>query len=112
MTPDRHLADSVPVDDTAVDADVVDVHDFGGGTMSHYLPNEPRKPAPTGEAAPLRRPATPEPLPPPPVDEIPRHPPSIAELFQSMLRTAYQAGAASASTGESFETWYEREVLQ
>lgn len=41
-----------------------------------------------------------------------KRPRSIAESFQDMLRTAYQAGAASAATGEIFETWYQREVLQ
>jgi len=41
--------------------------------------------------------------------DLPR---SIAESFQDMLRIAYQAGAASAATGEIFETWYQREVLQ
>lgn len=101
--------------------------EFGGGdTQAHYVPIEPRKPAPTGEAPPLMReprPGTPEPLPPPPEvscssansadpvgkEPIPR---SIAELFQAMLRIAYAAGAASASTQETFETWYQREVLQ
>ena len=37
---------------------------------------------------------------------------SIAEAFQDMLRAAHRAGAASAATGETFETWYQREVLQ
>ena len=37
---------------------------------------------------------------------------SIAEAFQDMLRVAYQAGAASAATGETFETWYQWEVLR
>ncbi|HSX22830.1 MAG TPA: hypothetical protein VLE97_08675 [Gaiellaceae bacterium] len=102
--------------------------DFGGGdTKAHYLPAEPRRPAPTGEIPPPRpRPLTPEPLPPPPppptitspevgetgtimTRSVPR---SIAESFQDMLRTAYHAGAASAVTGETFETWYQREVLQ
>lgn len=41
-----------------------------------------------------------------------KRPRSIAELFQDMLRSAFEAGVASAATGESFETWYQREVLQ
>lgn len=103
--------------------------DFGGGdTKAHYLPAEPRRPAPTGETPPLPRPRplTPEPLPPPPPTrapgplaggEIGAIPPrsasrSIAELFQDMLRIAYQAGVSAAATGETFETWYQREVLQ
>lgn len=80
---------------------------------------------------------TPEPLPPPPtVNACPscgnvksictlpeiavwacghwilKRPRSIAESFQDMLRIAYQAGAASASPGEAFEIWYQREVLK
>ncbi len=83
---------------------------------------------------------TPEPLPPPPsipeivmcprcaagelLSELPeittwscghwirKTPLSIAELFQDMLRVAYQAGIASATTDETFETWYQREVLR
>jgi len=121
---ERHIADNSAGDENASEATPtapyaqVVASDYGGGdTMAHYLPNEPRRPAaPTGESPPLQRPArpgTPEPLPPPPstsaVDESPR---SIAELFQEMLRAAYQAGAASASSGETFETWYQREVLQ
>ena len=38
------------------------------------------------------------------------HPRSIKAAFQDMLRIAYQAGVASATTGEIFETWYQREV--
>jgi hypothetical protein len=37
---------------------------------------------------------------------------SIAEAFQDMLRSAFEAGAVSTTTGESFEIWYQREVLQ
>ena len=124
---ERHIAESSVHDGDRNDRDaaptapydqLVDNDDFGGGdTKAHYLPNEPRRPGPTGEALPLRRPdrpTTPEPLPPPlstpAVDE--ERPHSIAELFQDMLRAAYQAGAASASSGETFETWYQREVLQ
>ena len=37
--------------------DQIDIEDFGGGdTMANYLPNEPRRPAPTGESPPLPRP--------------------------------------------------------
>jgi hypothetical protein len=119
--------------------DQIEIEDFGGGnTKANYLPNEPRRPAPAGETLP--RPGTPEPLPPPPtvthaarcpscgigesictLSEIAvwscghwilTRPRSIAESFQDMLRIAYQAGAAAASTGEAFETWYQREVLQ
>lgn len=37
--------------------DNLDDLDFGGGdTMAHYLPIEPRKPAPTGEIPPIARP--------------------------------------------------------
>lgn len=142
---ERHIAtendrEAAP---TASYGQVVDSSDFGGDTMAHYLPHEPRKPAPTGESLPLRRlerPATPEPLPPPPsmvaVDMCPhcgigqpacdlpeivawscghwidKRPRSIAELFQDMLRSAFQAGAAATMAGESFETWYQREVLR
>jgi hypothetical protein len=103
-------------DDTSVPADS---DDFGGGsTKAHYLPNEPKRPAlpaplevaegatpsyiePEQTSTPVRsRSNTSEPL------------RSIAEAFQDMLRVAYQAGAASAATGESFETWYQREVLR
>ena len=123
--------------------------EFGGGdTMAHYLPHEPRKPAPTGESLLLARPErpdralTPEPLPPLPSTQtsivgacpqcrvgkttcdlpeiaawscghwIRKHPRSIAEAFQDMLRSAFEAGAVSTTTGESFEIWYQREVLQ
>ena len=101
---------------TAPYGQVADSDNFGGGdTMVHYLPHEPRKPAPTGEALPLQRPdrpATPAPLPPPPSTSAVAER-SIAELFQDMLRAAFQAGTAAATTtGESFETWYQREVLQ
>ena len=153
-----------------------DDEDFGGGnTKAHYLPNEPKRPAPaTKPPAPLSRDATPiyvapertsaptissfaepdptpAPLPPTPTPPTPsagvaapvpdkstcpicaqgtiehdlpeittwacghgvlKRPRSIAESFQDMLRTAYQAGAVSAATGEIFETWYQREVLQ
>lgn len=124
---ERHIATNSVRDEitreaapTAPYGQVIDGDDFGGDTMANYLPHEPRKPAHTGEALPLERPdrpATPEPLPPPPststsaasIDKPPR---SIAESFQDMLRSAFQAGTAATATGESFETWYQREVLQ
>lgn len=124
--------------------------DFGGGdTKAHYLPNEPREPAPSSTPpettsalpcrsrgclaplnsygtctvhyrdvlpdvdlpsdpeGPVERPSPPE-LPPPP----PMRPRSIAEMFQDTLRQAFAAGAASVAVGETFETWYQREVLQ
>lgn len=43
---------------------------------------------------------------------IRKDPRSIAESFQDMLRVSYQAGVVSATTGETFETWYERKVLR
>lgn len=110
----------VPTDDSS---------DFGGDTKAHYLPIEPRVPAlPAlpdvveplcrlrGCLAPLNsegscvvHPITNftepgEPQPPP-------HPRAIAELFQDMLRQAFQAGVAAAASGEAFEAWYAREVL-
>ena len=100
--------------------------DFGGGiTKAHYLPNEPKRPAPPAHRDTEGAPSYIEPertsapghhVKPSPeehsrsgADESQR---SIAEAFQDMLRVAYQAGAASAATGESFETWYQREVLR
>lgn len=92
------------------------IDDFlGGDTKAHYFPHEPRRPAPTGESPPLTRPDTPDPLPPAPMpatDAWPAGTYPIAELFQSMLRLAFEAGGAAASSGESFETWYQREVLR
>lgn len=119
----------VPSDDYAsvtVSGVPTDGDNFGGGnTKAHYLPNEPKRPA---------LPAVPkvvEPIPShhvepgaveqpeghsrssgnvPDLAPVPSR--SIAEAFQDMLRVAYQAGAASAATGETFETWYQREVLR
>lgn len=133
---DRHIAEA----ETAV---VEETDDFGGGdTKAHYLPIEPRKPAPTGESPPLQRPGTPDPLPPPPTVKIntcpicangsplrdlpeiaaiaawscghwiQKRPRAIAETFQEMLRATYDAGARSVASGETFEGWYQREVLQ
>lgn len=141
---ERHIAQSSTEDSahaapTAPYDQLVDSGDdfLGGDTKAHYLPMEPRQPAPTGESLPLQRPdrpATPEPLPPPPSSSTntqqldgdeelvliaritgpatPVASRSIAELFQDMLRSAFQAGATAATTGESFETWYQREVLR
>jgi len=114
--------------------------DFGGGeTKVHYLPNEPKAPARSTSSFTEPDP-TPAPLPPTPsapheiscplctqgptVQDLPeitawscgheilKRPRSIAALFQDMLRSAYQAGVASATTGETFEAWYQREVLR
>jgi hypothetical protein len=41
-----------------------------------------------------------------------KKPQSIAESFQDMLRATFQAGVAAATSGETFETWYQREVLR
>lgn len=85
--------------DTAVDTAVVaptavPVDDFSGGhTKAYYLPNAPRKPASPSE------------LP----TESSR---SIAESFQDMLRESFTAGLSAALNGETFEIWYQREVLQ
>ncbi len=74
--------------------------DFGGDTLAFYLPNEPRRPGPPT-------------LPPPFSLQISSHgSPSIAELFQDMLRRAFTGGVAAAASGETFETWYHREVLR
>jgi hypothetical protein len=43
---------------------------------------------------------------------IRRRPASIAEAFQDMLRGAFQAGLAAATSGDLFEIWYQREVLR
>jgi hypothetical protein len=117
---ERHVAaetdrEAVPIAQQEVDTDA-----FGGDTKAHYFPNAPRKPAPTTPRRPTKRPDTPEPLPPPPSTTtadlpeigIPAHPHSIAELFQAMLRAAFQAGTAATTAGETFETWYQREVLR
>jgi hypothetical protein len=120
-----------PDDDNNNDFDLV----VSGDTEVHYLPNEPRKPAAApscrsrGCLAPrnsagtcavhfigTERESAPE-LPPPPSGpsqeyQFHKQPRSIAELFQDMLRAAFQAGAAATTTDESFETWYQREVLQ
>jgi hypothetical protein len=131
---ERHLAES---DGVVVRHDTtpgIGDEDFGGNTKAHYLPIEPRVPAPsTFNNAETSAPE----LPPPPrrseeacpicqaglpIADLPeigawscghwvhKKPRPIAEAFQEMLRTAYQAGGAAA-TGETFESWYEREVL-
>jgi len=109
--------------------------DFGEDTEAHYLPVPPRGPA----ASAFTELPTPPELPPPPptilarcplcetgdpVAELPeisawscghwirKKPQPIAESFQAMLRGAFQAGVAAATSAESFESWYQREVLR
>lgn len=124
---DRPLRARLPSSDGEIDVD------FGGGeTKAHYLPVEPRAPAPPMSADQVLTPSPSHPLDAAcpicavgkAVADLPeiaawscghwirKRPHSIAEAFQDMLRIAYQAGAASAATGEIFETWYQREVLQ
>ena len=134
------MRDSDPNLDAIVhDTPPIDDHDdfSGGNTRAHYLPVEPRKPARTlppcrsrGCLAPLSeidgidvcimhpadaavprddRPSAPALPPPPPI--APRLM-SIAEAFQDMLRQTFMAGIAAAQSGETFETWYQREVLR
>ena len=135
---DRDVRDAAPTAPYAqlVDSSASDV----GDTQVHYLPMEPREPAPTlfDEEDSITPPELSLPLPPcgavdalcrrcgtgTPIADLPeitawscghwihKRPRSIAELFQDMLRSAFQAGAASITTGESFEIWYQREVLQ
>jgi hypothetical protein len=114
---------------------VRDSSDVNRDTAAHYLPVEPRSPAP---AAPVEdQPTRPElPLLRLPVNACPTcqigaqvadlpevvawscghwtrtKPQPVAESFQDMLRTTFQAGVAAATSGETFETWYQREVLQ
>ncbi len=115
--------------------------DFGGGnTKANYLPIAPRKPAPPSTPPTFGETdaQTPPDLPPLPtpgelcplcqageiVVDLPeiaawscahwirKKPRPIAEAFQDMLRRAYQAGIVAAASGETFESWYQREVLQ
>lgn len=108
--------------------------DLGGDTKAHYLPMPPRAPAPSTftelPTPPELPPPPPVPVPCPicqsgdPVADLPeisawscghwtrRKPQPIAEAFQDMLRGAYHAGVAAAASGETFESWYQREVLQ
>lgn len=119
---ERHIAQELSRDENDTDAAIVIDDNFAMGdtTKAHYLPVTPRQPAPPTFTD---NPSAPE-LPSPPnpggfgadanVDEdnkvvVVR---SIAEAFQDMLRIAYQAGALSATSGEAFESWYQREVLQ
>jgi hypothetical protein len=104
---ERHMQERA-LDDTAIVRNTPTDEDFGGATKAHYLPNEPREPAPFFREAAPDRDSVPE-LPPPPSPSRPR---SIAESFQDMLRQAFEAGRASNQAGETFETWYQREVLQ
>jgi len=106
---EQHIAEStdgIVVNDSRPDGDF-----DSGGTKAHYLPVDPRPPAPPSSFSDADA-ITPAELPPPPAPTGAKQPRSIAELFQDMLRSAYQAGAASAATGEPFEMWYQREVLQ
>lgn len=125
---ERHIAQTA--DDDAYAA-VVDDNNFGTGdtTKAHYLPVTPRQPA-RASAPPTFTddPSAPE-LPPSPrpggfeIDMIVTEnlrdlhddavvSRSIAEAFQDMLRIAYQAGVLAATSGEAFESWYQREVMQ
>lgn len=107
----------------------------GGGTKANYLPMQPRQPAsPTFSDLP-----TPPELPPPPASTPDRCPTCqeglpiadlpeiaawscghwlrkasrpIAEAFQDMLRRAFHAGVAAVVSDETFEDWYQREVMQ
>jgi hypothetical protein len=115
---------------------VVKGDDFGGGnTQAHYLPVSPRAPASPDRDSDSSVAALP---PPPSIDRdacplcanglpiadlpeiaawscghwIRKRPRPIAEAFQAMLRSAYAAGELSARSGENFESWYQREVLQ
>lgn len=105
---EQHIAEFT---DGVVATSSADVDFDSGGTKAHYLPVDPRPPAPPSSFGDTDT-ITPAELPPPPPLPEPKPLGSIAELFQSMLRSAYQAGATSARTGEPFETWYQREVLQ
>jgi len=92
--------------------------DLDVDTMAYYVPNEPRAPAPPTTPPIPRRVDTdadagiPELPPPPSPSPSPTTTPSIAEAFQEMLRQAFLAGRATAASGETFEDWYSREVLQ
>lgn len=116
----RHITDSAALKEDFGSEDV---------TQAHYLPIEPRSPASPTPPPPIesRAPASPTPPPPiPPIPSIPRvitarrtspvsvevPPRSIAELFQDMLRQAFAAGAATAQSDETFEIWYQREILR
>lgn len=125
----HHLEDGSPV---------IVSDDFGGGdTKAHYVPTAPRRPATRPPCrdreclAPLNTAGAcavhfaesmspdaldlltePDPALTPVPDASSRKIPSIAEAFQSMLRSAYLAGSAGAAIGETFETWYQREVLR
>jgi hypothetical protein len=139
----KHIAESSIAEE---DAAIVEGDDFSENTKAHYLPVEPREPAPYSDDD------TPVPPPPPRAREsdAPTIPPPlrlrnnmcpicrsgtqiadlpeiaawtcghwtrkklqpIAESFQDMLRIAFQAGLAAAKNDETFEVWYQREVLQ
>lgn len=130
---ERHVTESEAMS-APHDGVVVRRDDFGGDTQAHYVPIPPREPAPAFNDTETGAPR----LPPPPETEnrcplcqegegiadlpeitawscghwIYKTPRSIAEAFQDMLRQAYLAGDAAATSGETFESWYQREVLQ
>jgi len=95
----------------AVPTDVGDDFD-SDATKAHYVPNEPRRPAPPTPAPPVRERATTPTIVTEVDDRAEERPRTIAESFQDMLRGAFTAGRAAAQSGEHFETWYQREVLR
>jgi hypothetical protein len=122
---ERHIAESAVDQDDEVTA--IPDDDFGGGnTKAYYFPVEPRGPAPlySDDDDSVLPPPPPvvgatddaTTLPPPFAAKKPTQAPPvarpIAELFQDMLRTAFEAGVTAGKSGEAFETWYQREVLQ
>lgn len=131
---ERHVAESETVREPR--GVVVERRDdFGGDTQAHYVPLPPREPAPSTfsdadtNVFHLSPPPEREDLCPicqagDVVADLPeiaawscghwirKMPRPIAEAFQDMLRLAYQAGVAAATSGEIFESWYQREVLQ
>lgn len=139
-TIELHIAEAAAAESlarAAMEAVQIDDDFDGGDTKAHYLPMEPREPAPSSFSEDTT--PTPPELPSPILGTghacqicgegamttdlpeivawscghwIQRCPRSIAESFQEMLRSAYKAGVAAAATGEPFEAWYQREVLQ
>lgn len=133
---ERHISEMQEIGEE----DTQNGDDFGGGdTKANYLPMTPRAPAnPTPEPSFTETPTPPE-LPPPPATlastfclfcskgaklaDLPevaawscghwirKKPAAIAESFQDMLRLAFAAGVKAAASGETFETWYQSEVL-
>lgn len=145
---ERHIAESSGSDDSGVIDYAIEASlsnnaddDFGGGnTKAHYLPVEPRAPAPLFDVDVDVDTPTPSVSPPPPsisaegscpicraglqVADLPeiaawtcghwirKRTQSIAASFQAMLRSAFEAGVTAAESGEAFESWYQREVLR